>query len=174
MEADRRLLTLERSCADLPLLPPRVAAMERFCSDQTEQNVVADDWGRTMERHVGELEQRADDIELIRFTKIRDERDDRVEALENAHQVLDEWRPWVEASIYDIRREIRRSSNPDLRSAQHGAVRIFESASARPSAGEKVDWPSWHCEQGYGSVTTIAPPLNHGMNSSRPLLFFPV
>jgi hypothetical protein len=34
---------------------------------------VADDWGRSMDLRVGELEQRADDFELIRITEIRNE-----------------------------------------------------------------------------------------------------
>jgi len=92
-EADRRFIGLERSCAAIPTLEARVSSLDTLYSTQSEQNAVADDWGCTVERRVGELEHRADDLDLIRITEIRDERDDRVSALEGAAEVLDEWRP---------------------------------------------------------------------------------
>ncbi|CAD6257863.1 unnamed protein product [Miscanthus lutarioriparius] len=48
---------------------------------------MADDWDRSIDQRVGELEQRTDDLELIRITEIHDERDDRVVALESANEV---------------------------------------------------------------------------------------
>jgi len=175
-EADRRFIRLERSCAAIPMLEAHVASLDTFCSAQSEQNAVANDWGRAVERRVGELEHHADDLDLIRITEIHDERDDRVSALEGAAEVFDEWRPWVEASIYDIQREMNRSnvraSSPTAErpGKLFGATVINKSASARPSAGEGADWPSGHCEQGYGSVTTVAPPLTHGMPRPHPPL----
>ena len=175
-EADHHFIGLERSCAVIPTLEARVSSLDMFCSAQSEQNAVTDDWGRAVERRVGELEHHVDDLDLIRITEIRDERDDQVSTLEGAAEVFDEWRPWVEASIYDIRREMgrfnnRASSPTAVRTRRlYGATVVNKSASACPSAGEGADWPRGHYEQGYGSVTTVAPPLTHGMSHLHPPL----
>ena len=162
-EVDRRIIALEDICSGIPATRTRLSSLETFCSDQSEQNVVADDWGRSVEWCLGELEQRADDIELIWFMEIRDKRDDRVAALESATEVFNKWRPWVEASLQDVRVELSRiprsAPRPAAENTGHpGAVTFIEPASARPPVGGKVDWPKGHCEQGYGSVMTIVHP----------------
>lgn len=110
---------------------------------------------------------------------MQDERDDRVAVLEDAAAVLDEWRPWVEGSLYDVCLDIRRlaKSGPlpmtELNTSRPGVVTFTESASACPSTGAKADWPSGHCEQSYGSVTTIAHPSTDGTSSHPPPPMFP-
>jgi hypothetical protein len=68
--------------------------------------VVTGELNRNVASHIKELEQKVDDLELIQISEMQDERDDRVAALEDATVVLNDWRPWVEASLYDIRLEI--------------------------------------------------------------------
>jgi hypothetical protein len=46
--------------------------------------MVADNWGAHFDSRVDDLEQRMVDLELIRLAEIHDERDDRVEATEQA------------------------------------------------------------------------------------------
>jgi hypothetical protein len=113
-----------------------------------------------VERRVGELEHRADDLDLIRITEIRDERDDRVSALEGAAEVFDEWRPWVEASIYDIRREMNRSN---IRASSPMADGLG-SSSAPPSSTSRP--PRAHLPE--KEPTGPAGTANRGMGRSRP------
>lgn len=140
--SDRRFAVLEQTCAGLPAVQSCVAVLEEFCSEQSEQNVVADEWGRSIDRRVGELEQRTDDLKLIRINEICDELDDRVSALEGAAEVFEEWRPWVEASIHDIRLEIKRFAKPDPSSSCPQKV---SASSARPAVVSSGTWidPEW-------------------------------
>jgi hypothetical protein len=68
---------------------------------------VVDNWGR---ERIREVERRTDDLELIRLSEIRDERDDRVAALEDAAAAFGEWKPWIEAFVEDTRFELRRDA----------------------------------------------------------------
>lgn len=123
----------------MPGAAVRLRALEDYCSAQSEAAVVAAEWNHDISGRVGELEQKVDDLELIRITEIRDERHDRVAALEDAAAVFDEWRPWVEASIHDMRLEIKRATQPRASSSTDpGVVSFPELASARPSAGAKA------------------------------------
>lgn len=174
-----RVSALEQSSTAVASTPACVSALEAFCSAQSEAMAVANDWGRSMDLRVGELEQRADDLELIRITEICDERDARVEALKGAQQVFDEWRPWVEASIHDLRLEVKRLAKPvpqpttQTSAANPGVVSFVESDSAHPSAGATSDWPYGHREKGYGSVTTLTHTPFHGTSSLPPPPVFP-
>jgi hypothetical protein len=75
---------------------------------------------------------------------MQDERDDRVAALEDATVVLNDWRPWVEASLYDVCLEIRRlaKSRPlpttEPNTSCLGVITFNELASVRPSVGAKA------------------------------------
>ena len=167
-ETERRLAAVEAFTNSVPGPAARLSALEDYCSANSEAAVAAEEWNRGFSNRVGELEEKMDDLELIRFSEMRDERDDRVAALEDAAVVFDEWRPWLEASVHDIRLEIKRlkgvERSPATRtsSGRLGVAPFTESASARPPAGEKADWPNGHREQGYGSVTTLAHPAVHG------------
>ncbi|XP_021317789.1 uncharacterized protein LOC110435983 [Sorghum bicolor] len=166
-ETERRLAAVEAFTSSVPGPAARHSALEDYCSANSEAAVAAEEWNRGFSNRVGELEEKMDDLELIRFSEMRDERDDRVAALEDAAVVFDEWRPWVEASVHDICLEIKRlkgvERSPATRtsSGRLGVAPFTESASARPPAGEKADWPNGHREQGYGSVTTLAHPAVH-------------
>jgi hypothetical protein len=63
----------------------RIASLEELASSQYTAAVVADNWGSHFDSRVSELEQGMADLELIRLSEIRDERDDRMEDL---HQHL--------------------------------------------------------------------------------------
>jgi hypothetical protein len=60
----------------------RLSSLEGFASAQYTATVVADNWGSHFDLRIDDLEQRMADLELIRLTEIRDERDDRVESVE--------------------------------------------------------------------------------------------
>jgi hypothetical protein len=151
-EAEQRLAALVAFSNSVPGVASRLTALEDYCSANSEAAVAAEEWNRGITNRIGELEQKMDDLELIWFSEMQDERDDRVAALEDVAAVFDEWRPWVEASFHDIRLEIKRLNGvertPATRTStgHHSNAPFIELASARPPAGEKADWPSGHRE----------------------------
>ena len=62
----------------------RLLSLENFASAQFTAAIVADNWGSHFDARVSDLEQRMFDLELIRLNEIRDESDDRVEAVEQS------------------------------------------------------------------------------------------
>lgn len=56
--------------------------MESFASAQYNAAIVTNNWGSHFEECLQDLEHRAADLELIRIHEIRNEHDDRVEAVE--------------------------------------------------------------------------------------------
>jgi Mg2+/Co2+ transporter CorC len=90
------------------MVDSRTASLEDFVSSQYTTTVVADNWGSHFESRVSGLETCMADLELIRLAEIRDEHDDRVEALEQAVAELQAWRPEVNRYIDDARYELHR------------------------------------------------------------------
>jgi hypothetical protein len=130
---------------------------------------------------------RMGDLELIRVYELRDERDERVSILESAAAVLEEWRPFVDGTLDDIRLDLRRLKEQWDRSplvpssVPPGMVisPVNESTAARPSAvGIEVDWPDGHRsapsarERGAGSMTTQVPNPNNGTLQVLPPMQF--
>jgi hypothetical protein len=66
----------------------RLSSLELLTFAQYTTVVVADIWGAHYDSHVGELEHRMADLELIFLAEIRDECDDRVETLEEVVEDL--------------------------------------------------------------------------------------
>lgn len=105
--------------------------------------------------------------------------------MEDAVAVFDEWLPWIEATILDVRIEINRFTKPVPRrdpkssTTRPGFVTFTEPTAVRSAAGATVDWPSGHSEaspiweKGYGSVKTIVPIPNNGMFNHPPPPVFP-
>jgi hypothetical protein len=110
-EFERRVSELERSSEVSINIPEWISALERFCVALSQSAVMNRNWNHDLNARIDEMEKRADDLELIRLFEIRDERDDRVSALEGAAAAYEEWRPWVEASIYDVRFDFHRALN---------------------------------------------------------------
>lgn len=63
------------------------------CSTHSQASVLADIRAQDFEQRVSEIELRVGDLELIRTNELRDERDNRVSALESAAAAYEEWRP---------------------------------------------------------------------------------
>ncbi|CAD6334072.1 unnamed protein product [Miscanthus lutarioriparius] len=143
----------------------RLAALEDFASSQYTAAVVADNWGTHFDSRVTDLEQRMVDIELIRLAEIRDEQDDRVEALEGAVGELQSWRPEIDGHLDDIHYEHRRlTKSPAMQPQQPPLKARQESAAAAQHPSRSlVDWPNGHRvvmttrAPKYGSVATIIP-----------------
>jgi hypothetical protein len=123
---------------------------------------------------------RMGDLELIRVYELRDERDARVSALETAAAIVEEWRPFVDGTIDDIRLDLRRLKDQWDRSSPGMVISLVHgSTAARPSAaGIEVDWPDGHRsapsarERGAGSIPTHVPNPNNGMLQVLPPLPF--
>jgi hypothetical protein len=64
--------------------------------------MVTDNWGAHFDSRVMDLEQRMANLELIHLAEIHDERDDRVEELEDAVGDLQSWRQELDGYIDDI------------------------------------------------------------------------
>jgi hypothetical protein len=47
------------------------------------------------------------DLELIRVYELRDESDERVLALESTASILEEWRPFVQGTLDNVRLEVQ-------------------------------------------------------------------
>jgi chromosome segregation ATPase len=92
-ELERRVVALERVCNASINTPERISTLEHHCIALSQSALVANNWGRELGERVGEVERRTDDLELIRLSEIRDERNDRVAALEDAEAVFGEWKP---------------------------------------------------------------------------------
>lgn len=147
----------------------RLLSLENFASAQYNAAAVADNWGSHFEDRLQDLEHRQADLELIRIHEIRDERDDRVEAVESEVKGITEWRPLIDGSIDYLRTEVRRLSrhwdralvDPTL--PQAGIMSSPELVAARSSAGPPTDWPSGHHhesttrERYHGSISTLVP-----------------
>lgn len=58
METERRVAELEGFAASVPRVSAHLAALEEYCTAQSEAAVVADEWGRDVDSRVGELEQK--------------------------------------------------------------------------------------------------------------------
>ncbi|CAD6253095.1 unnamed protein product [Miscanthus lutarioriparius] len=118
------------------------------------------------------------DLELIRLAEIRDERDDRVEALEGAVGELQGWRMKVDGNIDDIRYDLRLHIKPPATQPQQPSLtaRRESAAAALHPSGSTVDWPTGHRiemttrERPYGSVTTIVPSPANVHRRSPPLV----
>jgi hypothetical protein len=151
----------------------RLIELENFASTQYTAAVIADNWGSHFDSRVSDLEQRMADLELIRLAEIRDERDDRVEALEGAVEELQAWRPEVNAHIDDIRYDLHRLLKSSGMQPHHDPLtaRPESAAAAFHSGGTTVDWTNGHRVDMtsrapvYGSVMTIVPTPANGMCS---------
>ena len=66
--------------------------------------------GSHFENRLQDLEHHQEDLELIHIHKIRDERDDRVEAVESEVKELASWRLLVDGSIDYLCMEVKRLS----------------------------------------------------------------
>lgn len=86
----------------------RLGALEQFCSVQAYSAIVSNNWGREIEQRVEEVEYRVGDLELARLWDLYGENDDRVMMLEAVAATVEEWRPYIDGSIDDMRLEIRR------------------------------------------------------------------
>jgi hypothetical protein len=86
----------------------RVAQLEEYTNAQYTAAVVADNWGAHFDEHVSDLEHHMNELELIRLYEIRDERDERVSALEAIAADLEAWRPGVDGFIDDTRLKMLR------------------------------------------------------------------
>lgn len=153
------------------MVDSRTASLEDFVSSQYTTTVVADNWGSHFESRVSGLETCMADLELIRLAEIRDEHDDRVEALEQAVAELQAWRPEVNGYIDDARYELHRLTKSHTTPLQQPTLSSRpELISVACSGGSKTDWPSGHCnasttwETSYSVVTTVAPTPTNGMS----------
>jgi hypothetical protein len=125
--------------------------------------MVADNWGAHFDSRVDDLEQRMVDLELIRLAEIHDERDDRVEATEQAVGDLQSWRLELDGYIDDIRYNLHRLNKSHAMQPQQPSLmaRHDSAAAALHSGGSLTDWPNGHRvatttrASDYGSVTTI-------------------
>jgi hypothetical protein len=148
----------------------RLSSLEGFAHAQYKAAVVADNWGAHFESRVDDLGQRMADLELIRLAEIRDERDDRVEAAEQAVGDLQSWRLELDGYIDDIRYDLHRlNKSHAMQPQQPSLMTRRESAAATfHSGGSPADWPNGHRVETttraptYGSVTTIVPSPANG------------
>lgn len=130
---------LEGFSGSIPGAAARIITLEDYCSVQSKAAAVIGEWNHDIADHIREMEQKVDGLELIRFSEMRDERNDRVTALEDTTAVFEDWRPWVEASLYDVFLEIRRLSKPapptatELVTHYLGTIRFNELASVCPA-----------------------------------------
>jgi hypothetical protein len=84
VDLERRVAALEGVCNASVNIPERISSLERYSIALSQSMVAADNWNHDLDARVGEVERRTDDLELIRLFEIRDERDDRVAALEDS------------------------------------------------------------------------------------------
>ncbi|CAD6232454.1 unnamed protein product [Miscanthus lutarioriparius] len=89
-------------------LDVRVTSLEKVCHTQAHAAVLFDVRVQDFEQRIAEAELRMGDLELIHVYELRDERDERVSTLESAAAVLEDWRPFVDGTLDDIRLEIKR------------------------------------------------------------------
>lgn len=196
---ERRVAALE--AAPFPEVPSRVAVLEDYCAAQSDAAAQVDDWGRTVDQRVVDLELQVDDLQSIRLAEVRDEREDRIEALEDAVKVFDDWCPRLEASVEDVRRDVQRlftieqggrrvdpvwtsedtapattpptaaTSAPAAASVRPIVAHLPATPAAHYAGRAAAEPPDGHRVPGYGLVTTIAPPQSYG--TSRPPPQFP-
>lgn len=159
----------------------RIASLEDFASSQYTAAVVADNWGSHFDSRVSDLEQRMADLELIRLSEIRDERDDRMEDLEGVVGELQAWRQDTEGYIDDVRYDLRRLRRSDLDPAgQHlpRADRELVAAEQHPG-GKPTDWPKGHGVESttrvpdYRSESIVVPSPANGTYGHPTSLLFP-
>jgi chromosome segregation ATPase len=118
-----------------------LSSLEGFAHAQYNAAVVADNWGAHFESRVNDLEQRMADLELIRLAEIRDERDDRVEAAEQAVGDLQSWRLELDGYIDDIRYDLHRLNKshamqpqqPSLMARRKSAAATLHSGRSPPA-----------------------------------------
>jgi hypothetical protein len=96
---------LEKFCVGADV---RLESLEQFCVAQSYSTIVADNWGYEIELHVEEIENHVGDLELARLRELYVKDGDRVATLEATAVVIEEWRPYVDGSIDDMRLEINR------------------------------------------------------------------
>lgn len=115
-----------------------VRALEEYCAAQADAVAETHQWARGIDDRAKVLEEKVGDLEMIHLAEMRDERDDHIEALEDAAKVFDDWRPWVEAAIYDVRRDFRlfvgREPRVPLSTGPAGHPGTNVTASAPPAA----------------------------------------
>lgn len=164
-------------------LDVRLASLEQLCNKQAHAAVLSDIRAQDFEQRIEEAEVRMGDLELIRVYELRDERDERVAALESASAILEEWRPFVDGTLDDVRLELRRlkqrvdRSLLDSGSAPPGMEISVdrEPIAARPfAAGFEISWPNGHrsapsaWERDHGSPLTQIPNPNNGKPTAPP------
>jgi hypothetical protein len=86
----------------------RLESLEQFCAAQSYSTIVADNWGHEIELRIEEIENRVGDLELACLRELYGKDGDRVATLEATAAVIEEWRPYVDGSIDDMRLEINR------------------------------------------------------------------
>lgn len=108
------------------------------------------------------------DLKLIQLAEIRDERDDRVEALEGAVGEPQSWE--VDGHIDNIRYELCRLPKSIATPPWQPLLMARQAATEQHPGGTTVDWPIGHLVAmttqvpAYGSVTTIVPSPANGMS----------
>lgn len=88
-------------------LDDHITSLEKVCNTQSHTTVLFDVRAQDFEQRIAEAEMRMGDLELIRVFELRDERDERVSVLESAAAVLEEWRPYIEGMLDDLRLGVR-------------------------------------------------------------------
>jgi DNA repair exonuclease SbcCD ATPase subunit len=119
----------------------RLSSLEGFANAQYTAAVVADNWATHFDSRVDDLEQRMADLELIRLVEIRDERDDRVEAVEQAVWELQSWRMELDGYVDDIRYDLHRLSKSHAMQPQQPTLmaRRESATAALHSGGSPTD-----------------------------------
>ena len=110
------------------------------------------------------------DLKLIQLAEIRDERDDRVVALEGAVGELQSWRQEVDGHIDDICYLLCRLPMSIVMPPRQPLLMACQAAAEQHPGGTTVDWPIRHRVAmttqvpAYGSVMTIVPSPANGMS----------
>jgi hypothetical protein len=101
----------------------RLESLEQFCVAQFYSTIVVDNWGHEIELHVKEIENRVGDLKLAHLRELYGKDGDRVATLEATATVIEEWWPYVDGSIDDMRLEINcRKQTRDRTLLEPGSV----------------------------------------------------
>lgn len=134
---------------------------------------ITDEIGRRFDEHDLKWDKRLADRDGEwdrKLTDLKESQDQRVVALEQAAGSFDEWHSEIEATIDDIRLEVKKINKHYERTALEqptsstGILAPSPAAAWRPSAGDPTAWPSGHRfnsthrEDDHGVVTTMVHP----------------